>query len=302
MATGRLRALTLVCAALGLLLAGGCMRVKQATPLRILFVGNSLTYYNDLPETFATLYRAAHPVRSIDVELIASGGASLRDHLRSGVLARTLSETKFDLVVLQDVGGWPLCPPGQAVCEDSPAALREAMALVKARGAHPLWYATWQWLPTAQRELITRNRELAELLSVPYADVGAAMQAIEGPVAVRLLRRDGHPAAMGTWLAAAALLSASGQGPLPANTPPRSCGQRWEGNGLKADRPASQQPLPPRECHQPTDADWQEIRAAIVLSIPTSQRWRHPRVAPPETPSTHAAGPLEPSPCRSKPH
>ncbi|MCA1715178.1 MAG: SGNH/GDSL hydrolase family protein, partial [Gammaproteobacteria bacterium] len=171
MRSARLRAFALVCAALALVFAGGCISAKPRAPQRVLFVGNSLTYYNHLPETFATLYRATHPGRSIDVDMIASGGASLRDHVRSGVLALTLSETPFDLVVLQDIGGWPLCSAGHQACEDSPEALREAVAMVKARGAQPLWYATWQ-SPAAQRALATRNRQLADSMSVPYADVG----------------------------------------------------------------------------------------------------------------------------------
>lgn len=266
----RLRTFRLALTSASLALAvfiGGCVSMKQPTPLRVLFVGNSLTYYNHLPETFATLYRATHPGRSIDVDLIAANGISLRDHLRSGVLALTVSETPFDLVVLQDVGGWPLCSAGHKACEDSPVALHEAISLVKARNAHPLWYATWQSLPAAQRTLVMRNREIAASLSVPYADVGAAIEAVEKPVAVRLLRPDGHPAPLGTWLAAAALLSASGQGTIPADTPPSSCGERWEGHELKADRPASRQSVPPRECHQPTDSDWQAIRRAILRAV-----------------------------------
>ncbi len=51
--------------AAGLLAVGGCRGATlpveartSARPQRVLFVGNSLTYFNDLPGTLATLVRA----------------------------------------------------------------------------------------------------------------------------------------------------------------------------------------------------------------------------------------------------
>ena len=51
-------------------------------PLRVLFVGNSLTHTNDLPAVVATLARSRGT--EIEYETIAPGGFSLEDHWNAG--------------------------------------------------------------------------------------------------------------------------------------------------------------------------------------------------------------------------
>ena len=50
----------------------------SATCTRVLFVGNSYTYVNDLPTMFATL--SASGDHSVQTGMVASGGATLADH------------------------------------------------------------------------------------------------------------------------------------------------------------------------------------------------------------------------------
>ena len=74
-----LRAAVAVLAALALAApAGG----GQAPPLRVLFVGNSLTAANDLPAYVGAL--AAARGRALDAKTIAPGGYSLEDHWNAG--------------------------------------------------------------------------------------------------------------------------------------------------------------------------------------------------------------------------
>ena len=49
------------------------------TPRRVLFIGNSYTYVNDLPRTVEAL-GAATPGAAVTAEMIAEGGASLLSH------------------------------------------------------------------------------------------------------------------------------------------------------------------------------------------------------------------------------
>ncbi|MFC5570962.1 SGNH/GDSL hydrolase family protein [Lysobacter yangpyeongensis] len=232
------------------------------TTLRVLFVGNSLTYYNDLPSTFATLYQAAAPDARIETELLAQGGGRLRERLQDGVLAKLLAEHRYDVVVLQELGGLPLCPDDFPSCRDAPAALRESVELVRAHGARAVWFATWQASPEAQRELSLRVRALSHSLQLETVDIGAMLQRVSPTARTRLLHDDGHPDYLGTWLIAAALVDRLAQAPLPDSAPP-SCGWQWRDGALDARRPASQQTTTRAPCHHPDDTQWRALRAAI---------------------------------------
>lgn len=67
--------------------------------LRILFVGNSLTYTNDIP---ALVKELAHldNIR-IDYTTIAFGNYGLDDHLSEGIVQATIKKGKYDVVVVQ---------------------------------------------------------------------------------------------------------------------------------------------------------------------------------------------------------
>jgi hypothetical protein len=248
-----------------LALAAACASLPPQ-PVRILFVGNSLTYYNDLPAKFAALHAAAQPRTPLQTDMLVTGGGSLRNRLREGVLETLLARTRFDIVVLQDVGGWPLCPPEHRECKDSPRALQEAATLVRRAGARPFWFATWQPDPAAQRALSAAGAELASAAELDHVDVGAALQRVDRSAAGAMLRADGHPAHAGSWLAAALLLHALEPDIALLATPPRACGRRWEGSGLRADRLASEHPVPPPECNTPTAWQWAAIRAAVITA------------------------------------
>jgi len=234
-----------------------------AKTLRVLFVGNSLTYYNDLPATFATLYRATAPGAKVETEMLAQGGGKLRERLSEGRLAALLTQQRFDIVVLQEVGGWPNCSPEFSGCEDAPLALRETVNLVRANGARAVWFATWQTIPAAQQSLSRASATLAREVGVDIVDVGAAMQRVPGGRRLPLLHQDGHPAPAGTWLTAAALVQAIATQPLPGKAPPRSCGTDWQGY-LKATAPASAQRRGKPECHAITNAQWHLLRTAVL--------------------------------------
>ncbi len=65
----------------------------------ILFVGNSLTYTNDLPGIVARIGRNSGV--EIVTEMIAYGNYSLEDHWNDGQLQKLISSKKYDFVVVQ---------------------------------------------------------------------------------------------------------------------------------------------------------------------------------------------------------
>jgi hypothetical protein len=231
--------------------------------LRVLFVGNSLSYVNDLPTAFKTIYEASQPGARVEAEMLAQGGALLREHLDAGALESLLARERFDVVVLQELGGLPLCPRDFAPCKDSPKALRDAAAMVRASGSRPVWLATWQALPSAQEELSRRVSTLARELQIDTVDVGAAIQRVAPNIRRHLLAPDGHPRPLGTWLAAAALVARITGEPLPQTAPPASCGRKWR--QLRMAKPASLQATETEtaKCFQPSPGQWRAVRSAI---------------------------------------
>jgi hypothetical protein len=82
------------------------------TAVRVLFVGNSLTYYNAMPDMVAQIGRTSNRRIDFTIDMLAQGGATIRDHLIDGELSRELAKQHYDFVVFQEVGGFPLCDEG----------------------------------------------------------------------------------------------------------------------------------------------------------------------------------------------
>ncbi|MBO9662606.1 hypothetical protein [Dokdonella sp.] len=249
---------------LPLLLAGlaACAATKPAPePVQdVLFVGNSLTYYNDLPRIVEAMQAASHPRRPIRVEMLASGGAKMADHLREGRLASRLAERRYDVVVLQDLGGFPMCDAAFPGCKDAVASVCEAARSVRAAKARPILFGTWQGRADAQRALSAATRDEARRCGLDVADVGAAMQRfVQRTGDVSPWTNDGHPSLAGSWIAAATLTRAIARSEAPVASPPEPfCRLRWQGAEL-----ASRQPKPPAECELPAEP---VARAAVAAA------------------------------------
>jgi hypothetical protein len=77
-------------------------------PLRVLFVGNSQVYFNDLPRIVEVLAESAPEDRPrVQADRAVVGGASLESHWNRGTGQGTaramIAEGKWDYVVLQDI-------------------------------------------------------------------------------------------------------------------------------------------------------------------------------------------------------
>lgn len=110
---------------------------------RILFVGNSLTYVNNLPAVFAAL--AESQDHSVETGMLVSGGAALADHLATGAVATQLDGGDYATLVLQERGGMLVCAPfQQAFCEHSRAALEKLVALGHRQAARVFLLGSYQ--------------------------------------------------------------------------------------------------------------------------------------------------------------
>ena len=121
---------------------------REATPtrpdlaagdtVRIGFVGNSLTYVNDLPGMLEALSRAPADTPPIETESVAYGGYALEDHLAQGDAARMIRRGGWDLIVLQQ--GPSTLPASR---ENLITYARQFATLIRAEGAEPAMYGVW---------------------------------------------------------------------------------------------------------------------------------------------------------------
>ena len=78
-------------------------------PERILFIGNSITYYNGgLDSQFQQLVLSAHPEAEIVCESITAGGATLEQHWNNPSTQLAIIDGNYDIVVLQERTSWPV--------------------------------------------------------------------------------------------------------------------------------------------------------------------------------------------------
>lgn len=181
-------------------------RAAQAPDeIHVLFIGNSFTYYHDLPKMVAELAKAGKQPKLIH-ERETPGGCTLEKHWKDGKALAKIRSRKWDFVVLQD---------------HSQAALlkRDSMfdhgkkldAEIKKQGAKTILYMTWalQNKPEDQPAITTVYLDLSRELKAKIAPVGNAWEAaIKADGKLGLHEKDKkHPNATGTYLAACVFYS-----------------------------------------------------------------------------------------------
>lgn len=229
----------LVLAAAAALACSGASEPGDAQPVRLLFIGNSLTYVNDLPRMLQGL--AAADGRAIAYRQVLGAGFSLEDHWLLGNEARNaIAEGTADLVVLQQ--GPSGTPQGRALLLEYAEVFAQA---IRDAGGRPAFYAVWpdDSRPTAFDSVATSYRLAAEAVDGMLFPVGTAWQVVwQQDATVDLYGPDGfHPSTAATYLAALVMYAvlfdrspaqlpsrfAYGSGPignLPFDHPPSDIG------------------------------------------------------------------------------
>jgi hypothetical protein len=184
-------------------------------PVRVLLIGNSYTYFNNLPEMFAQL--AAAGQQPAETRMEAPGGWRLKDHWEKGEARKALADGKWDYVVLQDQStlGVTLFVDGKArVSSDEvfrPAADRWAAEIGRS-GAKPVFYLTWarRASPEDQDTLAYAYISAAKASGALVSPVGLAWQRVRRQRPdIGLFADDGsHPSPAGTYLAACTFFAA----------------------------------------------------------------------------------------------
>ncbi|WHZ18384.1 MAG: hypothetical protein OJF55_000533 [Rhodanobacteraceae bacterium] len=138
-------------------------------PLQVLFVGNSLTYVNNLPAVFTAL--AAGNGKAAHADMLVKGGATLTQWRDSGAVRKALQANHYDIVVLQERGNDFACGFGPQVCEDSRHALHALAGIIRKAGARPILMGTYQVSHDASEALVAAESKAANADGMPYLDV-----------------------------------------------------------------------------------------------------------------------------------
>jgi hypothetical protein len=216
--------------------------------LRVLFVGNSLTYVNNLPATLRAI-AAAQPqaVRITTATYVAPGG-TVAERWKDGVAPAALREGHWDAVVLQERGGLLACMVDaeqrqQSECRASERAHKDFATLAKTAGARTLLLATWGPDEAWQLKLDRAIRQLAARTSAEVVPAGSTLRAWASAHSQEATFPDKvHPSLPATLIMAAQLYRAiAGSDPKPADVtldfallPPMAA--------VKPDAPLEQQP------------------------------------------------------------
>ena len=184
-----------------------------------LFIGNSYTYMNDLPELINQI--AISKGKSLIYESHTPGGSTLMQHASNSNVQSLLNATEWDYVILQEQSQNPSFPPSQVASQVYPYAeslceyIREANPCTE-----PVFFMTWgrengdsqncaAYPPICtyegmQDRLTESYTEMAQNNESLLAPIGIAWKDLrEQHPEINLYSSDGsHPSIQGSYLAA----------------------------------------------------------------------------------------------------
>jgi hypothetical protein len=178
---------------------------------RVLFLGNSLTYVNDLPATLRALAAAQPTPAKIETQTFVAPGGSLAERWDDGKAAAALGAGHWDAVVLQERGGLLACmvDPAQRTqpdCRASERAHKEFAARAKAAGARVLLLSTWGPDTQYQSKLDRAAKQLASRIDARVVPAGATLRTLAQRNGDKATFPDGiHPSVLATLVMAVQL-------------------------------------------------------------------------------------------------
>jgi len=180
----------------------------------VLFVGNSYTYYSNLPQIVSLISDSTNT--PLITRKSTVGGANLKAHWEGQEGLRTreiIKQGNFDVVVLQDHSMEPITVPdtflkyAKLLCD-----------IIKEQGGKPAFYVTWaremdpQYQKTINQVYATAAAKNDAML-VPVGNAWQLARALRPTI--QLYSNDGsHPSELGTFLTACVFV-ANLSGELP---------------------------------------------------------------------------------------
>ncbi len=179
--------------------------------LRILFIGNSYTFYNQLPGAFQALAESGGHITK--TSMIAKGGYTLRRHSENPSVLDKIRRGNWDYVILQEQSVVPTVDYQYA--DYMVPAISIFEKVIRESGARPVLFMTWGRENGIEKYGHKNFHDMQEKLYAAYMEVGHEFQITVAPVGmawkqvheehleIDLWLEDGsHPSQTGTYLAA----------------------------------------------------------------------------------------------------
>ncbi len=165
--------------------------------MRVLFIGNSHTFYNDMPYIFKQICQENDI--NVDVTMLARGYKGLDYHCKEPQTRFNILYGEYDYIVLQHLqSGF-----NKDVLYTSVKKLKE---WINMSGATPILYMTWSMKAEREKqlELSEGYREVGEKLKIDVAPVGEVWWRFydKFPQEVLYFSDDKHASKLGSTLAA----------------------------------------------------------------------------------------------------
>jgi hypothetical protein len=156
----------------------------QDDTLSMLFIGNSHTYYNDLPHLFSNL--AASGGKVVTTDMSAPGGYTLEQHTILQATLDKIAQGGWDYVVLQEQSQYPTIE-FYRYNSMYPAA-RHLDSLISAVGAQTVMYMTWGWRYGGMQTINGHSSpdfvdyfQMQDSVSAAYRMIAGELQAVLSP-------------------------------------------------------------------------------------------------------------------------
>ena len=183
---------------------------------RILFIGNSYTFVNDLLGMFTKLAKSGG--HRVETGMSAQGGWFLSDHVNSAETLSQIKSSKWNFVVLQEQSELPASEQLR-VSRMYPAA-RTLVKKIKEVGADPILFITWAHRDGWPDNGMPSYENMQSAINIGYTTIGHELDLRMAPVGyawsklrqqnpqLNLWQEDGsHPSEQGTYLAACVFYS-----------------------------------------------------------------------------------------------
>lgn len=172
--------------------------------MKVLFIGNSHTYFNDMPALFKAF--AAQKGLEAQVTMLTKGGMGLDYHLKQEQTLFNIRYGEYDYVVLQHTAH----PMGDLTAMQE--AARALVRIIREAGSTPVFYQTWAQKGDEAYQPIMSGvyADLGKEMNVPVAPVGDEWQKyrLAHPEADLYWKDGAHASPEGSALAARVILSA----------------------------------------------------------------------------------------------
>ena len=197
---------------INLLVAKLVAKTKENNLMKIMFIGNSYTFNNDLPQQIKKMSLEGNGRLSVEIKALTPGGAKLADHLNSSFTLKTIKNGNWDIIILQGHSLEPLKNP-----KNFTKAAKELIQIAKESGADVFLFETWarakgHWVYSEkysggdpafmQEKLSFRYREIAKKTDVVVMPIGSTWhKLIKARPEIELYGEDGsHPTQIGSYL------------------------------------------------------------------------------------------------------